>query len=86
MGAPPAVLFLTAYASSTLRGNIYKIPTVITNLTIPYPSEVDYIQTLGGQPFPTIMTIDIQLTEVHAPSEYEAFSLEHFRNGDLTGF
>lgn len=86
MGAPPPIVFLTAYANSTQRGNIYKIPTVITNLTIPYPSEVDYISTLGGQPFPTIMTIDIQMTEVHSAREYEQFSLNKYRAGDLSGF
>ena len=85
-GAPPNIVFLSAYASATRRGNVYKIPTVITSLSIPYPSDVDYIETSTGQPFPTLMQIDLQLSEVHAPAEYNKFSLEHFRNGELTGF
>jgi hypothetical protein len=86
MGAPPNIVYLSAYATAQRRGNVYKIPTVITNMSIPYPSDVDYINTSTGVPFPTMMQIDLQLSEVHAPDEYNAFNLEHFRNGELTGF
>ena len=86
LGAPPAILHLSAYSSASRRGNIYKIPTVLTNLSIPYPSDVDYISTQNGVPFPTLMQIDLQLSEVHASNEYSAFSLEAFRNAELTGF
>lgn len=87
LGSPPAVLELSAYADSSRRGNVYKVPTVITNLSIPYPSDVDYIPTTRGTPFPVIMTIDIQLVEVHSPRDYsDRYNLEAFRRGELLGF
>lgn len=94
LGLPPEVLLLTGYAPNSDFGistgrvptNIYRVPVVISNLTIPYPSDVDYIPTLDNQPFPRLITLDIQLTETHSPQEYERFSLSEFRNGVLDGF
>ena len=93
LGAPPEVLRLYAYSSnsqgsSTMNTpmNIHNIPVVIMNLSIPYPSDVDYIQTNDNIPFPTVMTVDIQLTETHSPSSYSSFSLKDFKNGTLDGF
>jgi hypothetical protein len=86
LGAPPAILLLSAYSSPTKRGNIYKVPVVIQNLTIPYPSDVDYIPTNNGTPFPTIMSVELQLAEVHSPLEYERFNLQQFKEGILEGF
>jgi len=99
IGAPPDVLFLSAYSENSARGNIYKIPVVITNLSIPYPSDTDYIPTqLGsevghkyrfidaGVPFPTVMTIDINCIETHSPKEYSKFNIFAYRNGKLDNF
>lgn len=94
LGTPPPVLFLTAYSRSgsnpdaaTLRlENINCVPVVITSLTIPFPSDVDYINTPAGVPVARIMTIDIQVTETHAPQEYDTFSLSMFRSGTLRSF
>lgn len=97
LGAPPEVLFLTAYSSSDRRSNIYNIPVVITNLSIPYPSDVDYIgsgeinrppysSVAKGTPFPTLMNIDIVLSEVHSPADYSRFSLQQFKDGNMDGF
>lgn len=99
LGKPPAVLFLTAYSNATnvqqdngartkraIPTNIDHIPVVITNLSIPYPSDVDYIPTLDGQPFPRIMVLDIQLTETQAPKDLERFTLQEYRRGILQGF
>ena len=93
-GEPPAVLLLSAYSKGTTQtGNnayaqhINRVPVVITSLNIPYPSDVDYIPAAGTNvPMPTIMTIDIQLTETHSPFEYENFSLSAFKSGTLGGF
>lgn len=86
LGAPPAVLLFSAYSKEDKNGNIYKIPCVMTQLTAPWPTDVDYVPTLEGEPFPFIMTIDLTLTETHSPGEYERFSLDDFRQGNLTGF
>jgi len=56
LGAPPEILFLYAYAkeldqnrgntySHTRLTNIQHVPVVLTQLTIQYPSDVDYIPT-----------------------------------------
>ncbi len=100
LGKPPEVLYLSAYSNAPLmqhngRGpwtrrfptNIDNIPVVITSLSIPYPSDVDYIPTEDGQPFPRVMMLDIQLQETRAPREFtEKFSLQKFRQGTLVNF
>ena len=86
LGSPPAVLLLSAYSKEGTKGNIHKIPCVITQMSIPYPSDVDYIPTLEGVPFPIIISIDMSLVETHSPNEYSNFSLDDFRNGNLDGF
>lgn len=87
-GAPPEVLYLSAFTNpnNTNSKNLYKIPVVINQITIPYPSDVDYIATDLGEPFPTLMTIDLNLTETHSPTEYAKFNLTDYRNGSLTNF
>jgi hypothetical protein len=99
LGAPPAVLYLSAFsrmgANNGTRsvGHLRNIPVVITQLSIPYPTDVDYIPTASSDgsgkdstPMPTIMTIDMQLTETHSPNEYEKFNLQDYRLGNLRGF
>ena len=85
-GAPPEVVYLSAYASNNSQRNLYRIPVVVNQLSIPYPSEVDYIQTETGEPFPTLMTIDMNLTETHSPSAYSKFNLADYRKGNLSNF
>lgn len=89
-GAPPQVLELSAYAHDghigTQIGHINRVPTVITSLTIPYPSDVDYFPTSNGVPMPAVMMIDISLSETHSPKEYEQFNLSSYKKGLLRGF
>ena len=86
LGAPPEVIEFSAYASGASRGSINRIPVVLQQLSIPFPSDADYIPTSTGVPFPTIITIDLQLLEVHSAREYHNFSLTQFRNGILNSF
>jgi len=89
LGSPPPVLLLSAYTRSSDNGlgHIRKVPVIVTQLNITYPSDVTYIpSSVNNQPVPTIMSIDLQLGESHSPSEYSRFSLDHFRNGTLPGF
>ncbi len=98
LGAPPEILYLYAYAKEvdqqkgsafthqdTLT-NLQHIPVVMTNLSITYPSDVDYIPTATGEPFPTIMTISMTLNETHSPREYSNFNLAKFKAGVLDDF
>lgn len=87
LGAPPRVLLFSAYsAGQTKFGLITTIPVVITSLNFAYPSDVDYIPATDGTPVPIMMSIDISLTETHAPSEYSKFSIAKYRDGTLLGF
>lgn len=93
LGMPPPLLFFSAYSASQSGGgsslvaqNINRVPVVITSLDIQYPNDVDYIPNEKGVPFPTIMTINISLSETHSPKTFEAFNLDAFKAGTLGGF
>jgi hypothetical protein len=88
LGAPPAILKFTAYSSKIGVTNLFKIPVVIGNLSINYPTDVDYIPALGTlEPAPTIISISISLMETHSPAEYSnTFSLTKYKKGILVGF
>lgn len=77
--------------------NIHNIPVVLQQISIPYPSDTDYIQTAertfndgttiaAGVPFPTIITVDVVLMETHSPREYARFNLKKYRQGLLDSF
>ena len=88
-GAPPQIVFLSAYSSdsiSTVPQHIRKVPTVMNSLSIPYPTDIDYIGSSNGIPVPTIMSVDVTLTETHSPVRYENFSLYAYKKGTLPGF
>lgn len=99
LGAPPPVLYFSAYsrqAGSTSevngasqavrREHISRVPVLLQNLTIPYPSDVDYIISDSGVPMPTLMVLDISLIEAHSAAEYERFSLDQYKSGTLPNF
>lgn len=77
--------------------NIHNIPVVLQQISIPYPSDVDYIDTMRiefndgttieeGVPFPALMTIDMVLLETHSPNEFANFNLKDYRRGKLETF
>jgi hypothetical protein len=95
LGAPPDVLALTAYSNTStgysglrkeIPTHIWRVPVVIQTLSIPFPSDVDYIPTKDGQPMPLIMTIDIQLVEAQSPRNLQQFRLQDYRRGTMLGF
>lgn len=93
LGAPPEVLYLYAYSSAhqserrTGLVNINKIPVVMTSLDITYPEDVDYLPTnWNNEPFPIKMDVAISLAETHSPIEYEQFSLQQYKAGQLKRF
>lgn len=106
LGAPPALLLLTAYSQGNpgleavqktvpasdrtlipaIGNNIYQVPVIITQLDIPYPSDVDYIPTINSIPVPTIVTVSISLVEAHSPNAYQKFTLQDYKTGNLLFF
>jgi len=76
--------------------NLNNIPVVMQQISIPYPSDTDYISTMEktfggttikeGVPFPTIMTVDVVLLETHSPLEFTTFNLTDYRQGLLDNF
>jgi len=91
IGSPPEVLYLYGYSeggksNSNTRQNLRRIPVVIESLSFTYPNDVDYIPTVEGVPFPTVMNISIGLKEAKSPYELEQFSLTDYRNGKLIGW
>lgn len=102
LGQPPAVLELSAYAAPSSDGTranglIHRVPVVITNLSINYPTDCDYIPTVllddpqyshipSGIPMPTVMPLEVTLMEDHSPNQYAKFSLTDFKRGAMVGF
>jgi len=106
LGAPPNILYLYAYstgANDTRQHaygvNINRVPVVLTELSITYPEDVDYLPVntdFGGdfiavsptfsEPFPIKMDVSITLLETHSPLDYEKFSLMSYKTGQLTNF
>lgn len=99
-GAPPDVLYLYAYSTGQndarpdgCRVNINRVPVVMTNLSIVYPEDVDYIPVYVGsgpddhsEPFPIKIDVTISLAETHSPREFEKFNLASFKSGSLVNF
>lgn len=100
-GAPPDVLYLYAYSTGANklrnmgpRVNINRVPVVMTNLSINYPDDVDYIPvftpgsspTANSEPFPRRMDVTVSLVETHSPREYERFDLLAYKLGNLSNF
>ena len=91
IGSPPEVLYLYGYSEDGSNAveapqNLRRIPVVVTQISFTYPNDVDYIPTLDGLPFPTVMNISIELKETKSPYEIEQFSLADYRQGKLIGW
>lgn len=79
LGAPPDVLFFSAYGQK----NIGKMPVVLMSYSTEWTNDVDYIHTSEGEPFPVILTLSITVKEAYSPREFSGFDLAAFRAGDL---
>lgn len=81
IGAPPDILSFDVYGDK----NISNIPVVLTSYHWVYPDSCDYIPTLDGIPFPTIMDISLSIVEAYSPEQYSSFNLVEYRNGNMLG-
>lgn len=95
-GAPP-ILRLNGYQNHFLN-----IPVVLSELTINFPNEVDYIEVKDIAMVPIIQTVDITLIEAHGTrlnvgagiiesgelvSDFKSeFNLAKFKEGTLQGY
>lgn len=96
LGAPPPVLYFTAFSDSSARptyvSNYNKIPVVVESVSPIYDGDSDFIRTIcpisgkQGDPFPVVMKVSVTLKEAHAPIEYLHFNLQQYRQGNLAGF
>lgn len=84
LGAPPPVLRFSGW-----RGLVGEVPVVVTGLNWNWPKDCDWLPTgITDQegkeiPFPTVMTVNIQLVESYAPNQVNAFDLVAFRRGEM---
>lgn len=84
--SPGSKQFSAKAKQVAIGNNILDVPVVITNLDIPYPTDVDYIPTINNIPVPTIATVSITLMEAHSPNRYSTFNLQDFKAGNLQDF
>ena len=84
-GAPPDILELQGYGNSKSSRIIGPVPVVLTSYSWTWPNDVDYIKSSGGEPFPVIVSIHIDVVEALSPKQYSSFSLAAFKKGDLSG-
>lgn len=89
LGRPP-ILRLNGY-----KKQFFNIPVVITDLSINYPEDVDYIETPDAI-VPIIQSVTVNLTESHNVTVATAngsnrglfgeFNLKDFKEGNLPGY
>lgn len=79
LGAPPVIIQFSAYGLH----NIGPIPTVLISYDTSWPADVDYIESLSGEPFPVVMTLSLTLKEAYSPQQYSGFDLLAYRQGNL---
>lgn len=86
LGAPPPVLNFSGW-----RGVVGTVPVVVTSLNWNWPKECDWIPTTFVDenkrkiPFPTVMNVQISLVESFSAQQFNRFSLDAFRNGNMVG-
>jgi len=80
--AEPETLRLFAYGD-VLKG----IPCMVNNISIEYPSDVDYIQTTTAAKanvwVPIIQNVSLSLKEVRSWNDLKTFDYEQFKQGTL---
>jgi hypothetical protein len=87
IGAPPPVLIFKGLRKTVIG----PVPVVITSLGWDWPNDVDYLPaadwtgetSTANIPFPVVMSVTIGLTESFSIKQFNDFSLNDFRNGDM---
>lgn len=85
LGAPPPVLIFKGFRSAIVG----PVPVVITSLNWNWPRDVDYIPATAPDgsafnvPFPTVMTLTINVVESFSTEQFNNFDLEAYRVGNF---
>lgn len=77
LGAPPQILTMSAYGDRMIG----PVKCVLESYNWDFPTDVDYIATSTGVPFPVILTVSLTLKEAWSPAEHSGFDLIQYRNG-----
>lgn len=83
LGAPPPVLIFKGLRQAMIG----PVPVVITSLNWSWPRDVDYIPAsapsgdLVNVPFPTVMTLSINIVESFSTEQFNNFDLRAYRLG-----
>jgi hypothetical protein len=84
LGAPPPVLKFSGW-----RGLVGEVPVVMTTANWQWPKDCDWIPTgvfdEDGKeiPFPTVLNVNISVTESFSPEQVNDFDLDAFRRGRM---
>lgn len=68
-GAPPPVLRLKAFKNTFPEMQCY-----LTNYGIDYPTDVDWIPTTEGDPFPVVISVTLGFIECYTPAQMRKFN------------
>lgn len=92
-GLPPDVLLLSAYGA----GNVVRVPVVLLNYTIDWPTDTDFIYLsrdqsinaddppmLEASSVPIVSSVQLSLQEVRSMTELNNFDLAKYKQGLLT--
>jgi hypothetical protein len=79
LGSPPPILTLKAYGSKMIG----PVSCILLQYQWSWPNDVDWIETDAGDPFPVMLDISLTLKESFSPSEYSAFNILAYRQGDM---
>lgn len=83
LGAPPPVLIFKGLRQAMIG----PVPVVITSLNWSWPRDVDYIPAedpsgiVKNVPFPTVMTVAINIVESFSTEQFNNFDLQAYRMG-----
>lgn len=68
-GSPPPILRLKAF-----KNTFPEMQGYLTSYSVEYPSDVDWITTTEGDPFPTVMTVSMSFIETYSPAQMRSFN------------
>ena len=80
LGAPPPILTITGLGDHVVG----PVRCILENYNFSFPTDIDYIPTNDGTPFPVIFKPHMSFKEAWSPAEYSGFDLVQYRSGNLT--
>jgi hypothetical protein len=75
-GAPPPSLRIRAF-----RNTFPETQGYMTTYSVDYPSDVDWIETSDGDPFPVIVSVSMSFIETYSPAQLRHFNRYNIKGG-----